>query len=316
MSAPARAPHWAEIGETTSAAGVAFLCGVHRWLGRWPFRLCLYPVVLAHWLLYPTARHASLEYLRQLHAAAPGLFVRRPGAWQSLRHFACFAETVLDKLLAAGRRYPAARVAVHREQVLDLVREGRGGLIITAHIGCLELCQALAESVPGFRITVLVHTAHAQRINRMMRRLDPGHRVELLQVTDMGPGTAALLAERVAEGQFVAIAGDRVPVGGGRSVRVPFLGRPAPFPIGAYVLASVLACPVFTMSCLHAGRGYRVQFQTFAERIVLPRGSRDAAIAAEATRLAGWLETQVKAAPYDWFNFFPFWDQVPHEDGQ
>ncbi len=296
MTATARTPHWAEIGETTSAAGIAFLCGVHRWLGRWPFRLCLYPVVLAHWLLHPTARRSSLEYLRQLQVHA-GTFARRPGAWHSLRHFACFAETVLDKLLAAGRRYPAERVALHREQVLDLVREGRGGLIITAHIGCLELCQALAESVPGFRITVLVHTAHAQRINRMMRRLDPGHSVELLQVTDMGPGTAALLAERVANGQFVAIAGDRVPVGGGRSVRVSFLGRPAPFPIGAYVLASVLACPVFTMSCLHAGRGYRVEFQSFAERIVLPRGSRDAAIAAQATRLAAWLETQVKAAP-------------------
>mgnify|MGYP002654028202 CR=1 FL=1 len=37
---------------------------------------------------------------------------------------------------------------------------------------------------------------------------------------------------------------------------------------------------------------------------------------AQATRLAAWLEAQVVAAPYDWFNFFPFWDQVPHEDGQ
>ncbi|HYG05270.1 MAG TPA: acyltransferase [Stenotrophomonas sp.] len=315
MSSHARAPHWAEIGETTSAAGIAFLCGVHRWLGRWPFRLCLYPVVLAHWLLHRTARQASLQYLRRLHAHA-GVFARPPGVWHSLRHFACFAETVLDKMLAAGRRYPIARVALQRDEVLARVREGRGGLIITAHIGCLELCQALAEVVPGFRITVLVHTAHAQRINRMMRRLDPGHSVELLQVTDMGPGTAALLAERVAAGQFVAIAGDRVPVGGGRSVRVPFLGHLAPFPIGAYVLASVLACPVFTMSCLHAGNGYRVVFAPFAERISLPRGSRDAAIAAQAARLAAWLEAQVVAAPYDWFNFFPFWDQVPHEDGQ
>ncbi|MDG2525342.1 acyltransferase [Stenotrophomonas sp. HITSZ_GD] len=315
MSAAARAPHWAEIGESTSAAGIAFLCGVHRWLGRWPFRVCLYPVVLTHWMLNRTARHASLEYLRRLHAHA-GVFSRPPGAWHSLRHFACFAETVLDKLLAAGRRYPPERVALDRGEVLALVREGRGGLIVTAHIGCLELCQALAESVPGFRITVLVHTAHAQRINRMMRRLDPGHRVELLQVTDMGPGTAAVLAERVAAGEFVAIAGDRVPVGGGRTVRVPFLGHPAPFPIGAYVLASVLACPVFTMSCLHEGAGYRISFTPFADRIVLPRGSRDAAIAAQATRLAAWLEAQVVAAPYDWFNFFPFWDQVPHEDGQ
>jgi len=43
-------PHWADIAESTSVAGVRFLCGVHRWLGRWPFRLCAYPVVFFHWL--------------------------------------------------------------------------------------------------------------------------------------------------------------------------------------------------------------------------------------------------------------------------
>ena len=38
--------HWAELGETTFVAGTWFLYAVHRWLGRTPFRLCLYPVVL------------------------------------------------------------------------------------------------------------------------------------------------------------------------------------------------------------------------------------------------------------------------------
>ena len=140
--------------------------------------------------------------------------------------------------------------------------------------------------------------------------------MRLLQVTELGPTTAALLAERVAAGEFVAIAGDRVPLQGGRSVSAPFLGRPARFPIGAYALASALGCPVFTMACTHAGDGYRVRFEPFCEQLRLPRGSRDEALAGHAGRFAQWLERQVAQAPYDWFNFFPFWDQVPHEDGQ
>ncbi|HVK51087.1 MAG TPA: acyltransferase [Pseudoxanthomonas sp.] len=306
-------PHWADIGESTSVAGVRFLCGVYRWLGRWPFRVCLYPVVLVHWLSNRTARRASLQYLQRLHQHAPGTFARQPGALTSLRHFGHFAETLLDKILAMGGRYPADRVTTLRDGVMRRVQQGQGGLIITAHIGCLELCQVLADSVPGFRLTALVHTAHAERFNRMLERLDPANGVRLMQVTEIGPATASLLAERVAAGEFVAIAGDRVPLHGGRSVRVPFLGHAAPFPIGAYALASVLGCPVFTMACTHAGDGYIVRFEEFAESLRLPRGSRDAALAEHAARFAQWLEGQAVRAPLDWFNFFPFWDQVPHD---
>ena len=73
------APHWADIGESTSVAGVVFLCWVHRWFGRWPFRLCVWPVVLCHWLTNGVARRASLQYLQRLqqHTGALGHAPRR-----------------------------------------------------------------------------------------------------------------------------------------------------------------------------------------------------------------------------------------------
>ena len=305
----ATARHWAEIGETTSVAGIRLLCAVRRLLGRGVFRFCLSPVVLVHWLLNGEARRASLQYLRRLHGHA-GAFAKAPGWRESLRHFRVFAETLLDKILALGGEYPLHRVRVHRQGVLELLAAGRGGVIVTAHIGCLELCQALADEVPGFRMTALVHTRHAERFNRLLNRLDGHGRIRLLQVDEIDPATAARLGERVARGEFVAIAGDRVPVRGGRHAVVDFFGCPAPFPIGAYVLAAALHCPLFTMSCLHAGDGYEVRFDEFAARVELPRRTRDAALAGHAARFARWLEAQLRASPYDWFNFFPFWDQV------
>ena len=82
--------------------------------------------------------------------------------------------------------------------------------------------------------------------------------------------------------------------------------------MGAYVLASALGCPVYTMSCLHEGDGYRVAFERFAERVELPRGAREQALAAYAQQFAHWLEQQMVRSPLDWFNFFPFWDPIPH----
>lgn len=300
--------HWADISESTSVAGIRFLCVVYRWLGYWPYRLCVWPVVVCHWLFNHFGRASSMEYLGRLQAET-GALGHQPGRLDSLRHFLAYADTLLDKILALGGRYPLARVQLHHEVVLADRRLGRGGLFLTTHMGCLELSQVLADQIPDFRLTILVHTRHVQQFNQLLQRLDPLAAVDLLQVTEVGPGTAVALREKVAAGGYVAIVGDRVPVGGGRSMEVDFLGRKAHFPIGPYVLAAALQCPIYTMVCLHSGTGYRIDFERFSEQLTLPRGRREALLAEQVRRYAGWLERQVRQSPLDWFNFFPFWDQ-------
>jgi predicted LPLAT superfamily acyltransferase len=107
----------------------------------------------------------------------------------------------------------------------------------------------------------------------------------------------------------VAVLADRLPPGkreGGVSAR--FLGAEARFPDGPLRLASLLRCPVVTMSALRSGpRRYRVEVRPFADRIELPRASRDSALARYALQYAGWLETLCRREPLQWFNFFDFW---------
>ena len=305
--------HWADLGETTFVGGTWMLYGVYRLFGRWPFRLCLYPVVFAYWLASPVARRASLDYLRRLHAAEPGVFARRPGARESLRHFACFAETLLDKMLAIGGRYPRERVRFEgHEAMLRASRAGQGGVLATAHMGCLELMQMAAGWREGLRVTILVHTAHARRFNRILERLNPAATVRLMQVTAFSPGTAMLLADRVAAGEFIAIAGDRVPVSGDRRARADFLGAPADLPAGPYLIAAVLRCPVWLLSCLHAPYGYRARIELLAERVALERGDRQAGLDACAGRFARWMTASLRESPFDWFNFYPFWNTARH----
>lgn len=305
--------HWADLGESTFVGGTWLLYGIHRTLGRWPFRLCLYPVVWIYWLGSPVARRASLDYLRRLHAAEPGLFASPPGVRESLRHFTCFAETLLDKMLAIGGRYPRSRVQFSgHEAMLRASQAGQGGVIATAHMGCLELMQMAAGWREGLRVTILVHTAHAQRFNRILDRLNPQATVRLMQVTDFSPTTAMMLADRVAAGEFIAIAGDRVPVSGDRIAHAVFLGAPVELPAGPYLIAAVLRCPVWLLSCLHAGDGYRARIEPLAERIVLARGDRQAGLDEQADRFARWMTASLRESPYDWFNFYPFWDTARH----
>lgn len=310
---PQLARHWAQMGESTFVVGIWLLYWVHRLTGRWLFRVCMAPVVLVHWLANPSLRAASLQYLQRMQASQ-AMFDRSPGWAQGLSHVALFAETMLDKLLAMAGHYPNERVASHgNEAVYEAALSGQGGILVTAHIGCLELCRALADQQPGFRLNVLVHTRHARAFNAVLQRLNPNAGVNLIEVTEIGVPTALLLAEKVAAGEYIAIAGDRVPVLQSKTVQVDFLGHPAPLPVGPYVLASLLKCPLYLLGCVHEGRGYGVYFERLAERVELPRARREAALQAYAQQFADALTRLLRRSPYDWFNFFPFWEQASHD---
>lgn len=316
-AAPSSPCHWATIAESTFVFGMWMLYHVYRLLGRWPFRVCLTPVVLYYWLTSRVARASSLEYLRHLHATHH-TFNATPGLRHSVRHFMNFAEVILDTLLIATGRYRATVSCEDDAKICERVRQeqqhgqqpGQGGILITAHIGCIALCRALAEQQPELRLTILVHTRHAERFNRMLRKHVPNTRVRLMQVTDFDVATALQLADRIAQGEYIAIAGDRVPVRDSKIIYADFLGRQAPLPAGPYIMAAVLKCPLVFMGCIHDGTGYTVRFVPLAEQVVLPRQARESALTQYAGQFAAQMEACLLQAPYDWFNFFPFWTQA------
>jgi predicted LPLAT superfamily acyltransferase len=301
--------HWADIGETTAVAGIWFFYGLHLFLGRLPLRIFLYPVVLYYWATQPAARRASMEYLERMQAAH-GAIGGAPGWRHGVRHFMSFAETILDKTLAASGRYRFKQLRfVGRDRLEAMLAQGIGGILLTGHIGCLELCQAMAGRAPGLKLNILVHTRHAQRFNRVLQRLNPDSPVRLLQVTEVDAATTIMLGEKVARGEFLAIAGDRVPVRHSKTAKALFLGREALFPVGGYVLASLFKCPLFMIGCLREGAGHVMHFECLAARVDLPRQARAERLNHLAGQFAQGMEKLLVAAPYEWFNFYAFWAQ-------
>lgn len=308
--------HWSALGEATCVWGIWLLYALYRVFGRVLFRAVMVPVVAYFWLAYPLARRSSGDYLRRLEAAT-GAIGTRPTWRHSLFHLFSFGDTILDKLLAIGGRYRFEHVTKEGAEVLlKQIASRQGGIIMTAHVGCLELCRAMANRIDGLRLTVLVHSAHAEQFNRILARLDPDSTLQLYQIDDISPATAIELSARVQAGEFVAIAGDRAPAHGGRAVRVPFLGAPARFPVGPYVLAALLKCPLFAMGCVRAGNGHVIRFAELARDVTLPRAHREARLVELAQRYAAWLELLVVRSPFDWFNFYEFWADDPISVGR
>jgi predicted LPLAT superfamily acyltransferase len=347
MAAPLTPPpprHWAAINELGCVNGMRLLFWIARVGGRWPFRLVLYPVLGWYLLTKPAARRASSDYLRRVaiffraHAGASASKSAPvpTGVIGVLRHFAAFGENILDKMLLWGGLYDTGGVQFSGiEQLRARIAGKQGALLICSHLGNLELCRVLSTQRSGLKLTVLVHTKHAKAFNRMLAQLDPRSELDLLQVTEMTPATAIMLSERIAQGQFVVIAGDRVPVASPRTsaaaprvaaqarvVLADFLGQPAAFPVGPYVLASVLQCPIYMLFSMRGARGPEVHFELLRASFKLPRkraagragddgiDHREAALAAVAADYAARLEHHCASAPLEWANFYDFW-QAP-----
>ncbi|MFC3284899.1 LpxL/LpxP family acyltransferase [Litchfieldella rifensis] len=298
--------HWAQIGERGTVAGMTLMVAIQRHLGRWPFRLVLWPVMLWYFLMHGAARRASQSYLQRLD---PHLG-QRPLArwWCSYRHFLAFGEALMDKVAAwsgdiADERLGGTGIA----RFTAAIDGGRGGLILVAHHGNLDVVNALVERHPGLELTVMMHTRNARKFNALLERVTGRPRPHVLEVSEITPATAQALAERIQAGGYVVIAADRLSLSRGRTRCLDFLGGRARFPEGPFRLAALLRCPLYTLACVRESDGFRIDFELLDDTRDLARRQREPWIAETMQRHADHLARRVQRHPRQWFNFFPFW---------
>lgn len=307
--------HWASLREAGTLAGFRFLLAVHRLFGRTVLSWLLVPVVIYFVLGRPVARRASLDFLRTHQNQFPAQWHHRPGYWQVVKHFKQFADAILDKLLAWSSDLSMDEFDLVNPQHLEqLMADDRGQLIIGTHMGNLEYCRGFMQRYHEKTINILVYDKHAANFVDMMRSVNPDSRLNIFQVDEFDVATMLRLQNKVEQGEWVFIAGDRVPLAGlARTAKVDFLGRPAALPIGPYMLAKALGCPVTLMFAYrqnsHPQRKIRFDVVPFAEKVTLSRQQRDADLQRYAQQFASELQAQCEQVPYQWFNFFDFWAQ-------
>ena len=275
-------------------------------LGRRLLSPVLYGIVLYFFVFGGRARRSIGQYQQRL-ADWSGQSALRPTRRRVFGQFMAFADALLDKLDVWNGRLKIEDIDIIDPALLrNHLRAERGQMLVGAHLGNLEVCRALAELGEKVTMNVLVHTKHAEQFNRLLGEAGASH-LRLIQVSELNPAVMLQLNQRLENGEWLAIAGDRVPLQGGRQVRVDFLGQPAAFPQGPWLLAGLLKCPVNLLFCLKREGRYRVILEPFAEAVVWRRSDRDQVIAHWAGRYAERLGHYCLQAPQQWFNFYPFW---------
>jgi predicted LPLAT superfamily acyltransferase len=306
---------WRKIPEAGTVIGLRLIVLVARLFGRRIAGWILYVAALYYAIIRGTARRASRDYLRRV--GQPATFAN------VVRHVHTFARVSLDRLFFLTGRWESFRFEQQNHDMLvQIARTGRGVVLLGAHLGSFEVMRCRAKD-SGLPINIVADFSNAERVNGVLRSLAPDIDTRLIALgTDP---VAAMLAIRAAidRGELVAILGDRQPdprpgergepgkLGKPDSTRVvvsQFLGADAAFPAGPWLLAHALRCPVYFVAGIYTPPNhYALHFECLADEVKLDRHDRAGALARYSQRYASMLETYVRSAPLNWFNFFDFW---------
>ncbi len=291
---------WLSVAEKGSVLGIRFTVWLATVAGRRPARLLIRAVALWYTLLHPGVRRASRDLGERLGEPRRGLRA-------IYRHVLCFAETALDRLwLVQGRGDLFALTRDGHDHLERLCASGRGAILLSAHVGSTA-AMAIGGHDERLRIRVVGYFKNAAKINTALRHLNPRAAAQVVHIDPGRADTVLELKDRIERGELLAIAADRVGLND-RVVTVPFLGHPASFPAGPFLLAAMLQCPVyFVCGIYRSPNHYALHCEPMVDRVDLPRKDRQAGLQRIVGQYADRVAHYVRAAPDNWFNFYPFW---------
>ena len=314
-SARAAVGGWASRHEIGHRLGLRLMAWIAVMLGRPLARLVLHPITLYYLCMAPASRRQSARYL--------GRALGRPARWRDLyRHIHCFASTVLDRVYFVRGRMAQFDLQVQGgPRVDEVLAEGRGAMLIGAHLGSFEALHAVGQNRPGMRVAMAMYPDNARQIHAVLQALAPdfqlgviaiGRSGSTLTIRDWldGGGLVGLLGDRHLQAEGPAEAarqGSR-----GALVTLPFLGVPARFSDGPLRLAMLLRRRVlFMVALFRGGRRYDVRFELLADFSVpaVDAAGRDGQLHQALVDYVARLESLVREAPYNWFNFHDYWDE-------
>lgn len=295
--------HWQSRPEGGGRFAIGLFVTVAHRCGRSFARLALYPITLYFYWRRRPERDASRQFLERVLGKPVSM-------WQVMKHIHIFAATLVDRiyLLAHGER--DFDITVEGLDAMEAtLAQGRGLLLLGTHQGSFEALRALSSRRPDIPLRVVLDKQKTPAMTELLEALAPDVGDNVIDASRGGASITLAMAEACGQGAMVALLADR---GREHEVlrRTPFLGEPAPFPVGPWLLAHSLRVPVMLCFGLYeGGNRYRLVFEPFADRIEIPRQDRAKALDDLIARFAKRVEHYIHVAPYNWFNFYDFWQQ-------
>ena len=275
-------------------------------LPEFALKLIVKIVVWFYYIFSKNERENIAEFRRNLSKFAGSQTLKGTSVFS---HFEAFGGAICDKF-----RVWKGKIKDSELEIIDLGRikseligAKKGQILLTAHLGNVEICKALGARVDGFRMVILAYDKNSREFNEVLKRISQNDgSVRMMLVNELDVAAMLELKNIVESGEHIGIMGDRTPLGGDKAARVKFLGKEASFNYGPYLIAGILGVKISSLWCQKIDGKFRIELVPLASAVKLGRDK--AAAAREYLQIyVRELENRCKQTPAQWFNFFDFW---------
>lgn len=275
-------------------------------------------VALFYYIFSKRAREECKRFQKQLISHNPDS-LKKISAYKQI---SAFAITFVEKMECWVKSKPTVKLSFCDDDVhelIDRLNGGKGAVLLVSHLGNAEIFRNLANNNDIYLdheipVSVLMDLSSTSNFTNTIKKVNPDFTQNIIDINSINPGTINVLTETIEQGGLVVCAADRVSkYNDHKSISAGFLGKDAPWPYGVFFLTMLLDAPVYYMS------GYRTKDVSFDRKYEFhvkkstvdtccSRNKRETNINKLCLEYVQELENHVMAHPYQWFNFYDFWN--------
>ncbi|PIQ15087.1 MAG: lipid A biosynthesis acyltransferase [Flavobacteriales bacterium CG18_big_fil_WC_8_21_14_2_50_32_9] len=214
-------------------------------------------------------------------------------------NFFYFGQTLVDRaafLIGKGNKFT---FDFNNEQCLiDLRNEGKGGILLSGHVGNWETAGNLLTSRITSTINVLMLDEEEKKIKKYLEVTTGGSKFNIIPIKN-DLSHVIKIHNALSNNEFVAIHADRY-IEGAKFIELDFFGKKAKFPLGPFIVASKFKAPVtFVFAVKEKKYHYLLSATTPIKDKQTPEEI--------AKKFVKEFENKILAHPEQWFNYFDFY---------
>jgi predicted LPLAT superfamily acyltransferase len=274
-----------------------FIC---RRLGVVPAYSVLVFVAFYYFLFSPSTTKIIYCYFRERIG-----FGRVKSFFKVYQNYFLLGQTLLDKIIVMagfGNRFTYDFDG--EENLHSIVQQGKGGILISGHVGNWEAAGHLLKRL-GTKVNVVMYDGEHQKIKEYLSGVTGGKNFNIIVVKDDISHVYAI-GEALQKNELICLHADRFVEGTKTSIQ-HFLGGNAKFPMGPFSLASTFKVPV---SIVFAFKESATHYHFYGSKLYQYNKAQSRQEYTEnlMRTFVSDLEKMVKKYPEQWFNYYNFWE--------
>lgn len=254
-------------------------------------------VAFYYFVAYPTSFKAMFSYFRHRQQ-----FSFLKAIFAVYKSYFTFGQVLIDKIAISGGLRSKFTFDFDGVDILkQLLSEGKGGILISAHIGNFEIAEKFFSDID---FNCQIHIVTVDQEHSVIKEY-------LESITNEKPNVQFIyvkedmshifeINDALSKNHLICFTGDRY-FDQSRTMQAALLGKEAHFPAGTFMLASRLKTPV---AYVYVMKEPNLHYHLYTRRAPEFK-QRDAQ--AVLNSYTDSVSQMLKKYPYQWFNYFDFW---------